>query len=416
MMRRRQGTISLASRLRSISVRDAGRWFCAAWRLVSPLARRQLARHYLQAALVAMVVAAAVASYLVMSAVGAGAARQVAARVLPAPLPADVLVFAPRPLPADLDRRMLRAVEIGHWEAIAVGEVYTASGRLTALGVSFDSRLVAALTLTAGQWPAGAPQGADGHAVFPDTAVGVVPGMITSLEVAGRTGWRQVRVLVTGLYRPPGAPLSGPLVDREVLTGLGEPVQHGVVAWLSPGYRLSAAKTRLERMFFDGVVITYDTPRVLAGDLSRRAWSPVLTVMGLVVTLAGAGLFNLMLISFLRRKRHLGMLRALGMDSSELGLLLILEAGLMSALGLFAGWGLAAALIWQLNRFHEPALHLVPGAFAVSAVLAAGILVLGSFIPVTLSRRATVDQLLYNRRVYLSPNPSCAQCGRCGGF
>jgi putative ABC transport system permease protein len=164
------------------------------------------------------------------------------------------------------------------------------------------------------------------------------------------------------------------------------------------------------------VVITYDTPRVLAGDLSRRAWSPVLTVMGLVVTLAGAGLFNLMLISFLRRKRHLGMLRALGMDSSELGLLLILEAGLMSALGLFAGWGLAAALIWQLNRFHEPALHLVPGAFAVSAVLAAGILVLGSFIPVTLSRRATVDQLLYNRRVYLSPNPSCAQCGRCGGF
>jgi len=404
------------TRLGSIRWPDARRWVCTAWRLVCPLALRQLARHYLQAALVAMVVAGAVASYLVMSAAGAGAAREVAARVIPAALPADVLAYAPGPLPADLDRRMLRAVEIGHWERVAVGEVYTASGRYTALGVSFDSRLVAALNLTAGQWPAGTPQGAGAHAVFPDTALGIGPGMVTTLEVPGPAGWRQVRVLVTGLYRPLGAPITGPLVDREALVGLGEPVQQGVLAWLSPGYRLSAAKTRLERMFVGGVVIAYDTPRILAGELGRRAWSPVLTVMGLVVALAAAGLFNLMLMAFLRRKRYLGMLRALGMDSSELGLLLILEAGLMSALGLVAGWGLAAAVIWQLNRFHEPALHLVPAGFAISAVLAAGVLALGSFVPVTLSRRATVDQLLHNRRVYLSPNPSCAQCGRCGGF
>ncbi|HAI21837.1 MAG TPA: hypothetical protein DCM14_08090 [Clostridiales bacterium UBA8153] len=416
MMRRRAKEPSPVARWRSWRVRDLPRWLGPAWRLVRPLAHRQLARHGLQSAMVALVVAGAVASYLVMSAAGAGAAREAMAQVRPVPLFADVLAYAPGPLPADIDRRMARAVEIGHWEMVAVAEVYTASGRYTALGLSPTSRLLEALTLTAGRWPSGTPAGVHGHAVFPDHAVGISPGTITSLEVPGRHGWHTLHVLVTGLYRPPGAPFSGPLVDRETLIRLGDPVHQGVVGWLSPRYRLTAATARLARMFPQGTVVTRDTPGVLVLDLTRRAWSPVLTVMGLVVALAAAGLFSLMLLSFLRRKRYLGMLKALGLESSELGLLLVMEAGLMSVLGLITGWGMAAGLIWQLNRFHEPALRLGPGDLAASVLLAAGVLVLGSFIPVTLSRRATVDQLLHNRRVYLSPNPSCAQCGRCGGF
>jgi hypothetical protein len=45
-----------------------------------------------------------------------------------------------------------------------------------------------------------------------------------------------------------------------------------------------------------------------------------------------------------------------------------------------------------------------------------GVFYLGSLIPATISRQAPVAALLFNRRVYLNGNPSCARCGRCGGF
>lgn len=397
--------------------RNLCRQLGASLRLVCPLARRHVARHRLQSALLAVVVSVAVAAYILLTAVGATASRQAAAQVLPLGLPADLLAYAPGPLPADIDRRVFRVVEIDYWEPVAVAEVYTASGRYTALGLRFDSRLVAGLSLTSGRWPVGRPPGGvHGHAVFPDTAGGMIPGMVTTLGVPGQAGWHEVRVLVTGLYHSPGAPVSGPLVSLDALALLGEAVHGGVVGWLGPGYTLRSAVAKLGGLFAQGVVITRDTPQELARSLTRRSLSPVRAVMGLVVTLAAAGLFNLMLFSFLRRKRYLGTLKALGLESSELGLLLVAEAGFMSFLGMFGGWVLASGLIWGINRYNEPALRLEVGALAASAWLAAGALVLGSWIPVTLTRRATVDQLLYNRRVYLNPNPSCAQCGRCGGF
>jgi hypothetical protein len=73
-------------------------------------------------------------------------------------------------------------------------------------------------------------------------------------------------------------------------------------------------------------------------------------------------------------------------------------------------------LIHQLEQRAGMTLTLRPGAVIGAVILAIGVFYLGSLIPATISRQAPVDALLFNRRVYLNGNPSCARCGRCGGF
>jgi hypothetical protein len=61
-------------------------------------------------------------------------------------------------------------------------------------------------------------------------------------------------------------------------------------------------------------------------------------------------------------------------------------------------------------------LTITTGSMMLGAFYSLAVFTAATWLPVTLSSRATVDQLLHNRRVYLNPNLSCAQCGRCGGF
>jgi hypothetical protein len=74
------------------------------------------------------------------------------------------------------------------------------------------------------------------------------------------------------------------------------------------------------------------------------------------------------------------------------------------------------ALIDWLNLVVETTLIFRPGSIIWAAVFSLVVFYLGSFIPATICRQAPVNALLFNRRVYLNGNPSCAQCGRCGGF
>jgi ABC-type antimicrobial peptide transport system permease subunit len=189
-----------------------------------------------------------------------------------------------------------------------------------------------------------------------------------------------------------------------------------VAGYLTAGGSLERASSRLQQLFWDGTTVTSASGRQLAHTLGRAALSPVRTVAGMVALFAAAGVFALLLLSFLKHKRYFGILKALGMESSEVGLLLVLEGLLVAVSGTGCGWIIALVLVRVVNRHTALPLVLRAELFAASLVLAAGAFLVASWVPVALTRRATVDQLLHNRRVYLDPNPSCAQCGRCGGF
>lgn len=142
-----------------------------------------------------------------------------------------------------------------------------------------------------------------------------------------------------------------------------------------------------------------------------RAYLPWQAVSGMVALTAAAAVSCVLAVSFLGRKRALGILKVIGATRSDFTRLMLVECGYLGLAGIPLGLFFGVAL----NRF---ALGTPVPISAVPISLTLGVLALclGAFLPQRLLRNATCDQLLNNKAVYAISNPSCAECGLCGGF
>jgi putative ABC transport system permease protein len=222
---------------------------------------------------------------------------------------------------------------------------------------------------------------------------------------------------VVGAYRPVSV-LSACLVmldsDAQALDAGRQP--NALFGFVDEGTDMRELETRTQGVLPEARVYSAVSPGTQVAGLVASVLSPANIATSFVFGLGGLGMFNLQLLSFLRRKREIGILRALGMDARDAGVLLFLEGFALAIAGTALGSVAAHVVVKQVGPVLPYTLSISPWAPFRAGLYSLLVFVAATWIPVALSARATVDQLLYNRRVYLRPNLSCANCGRCGGF
>ena len=380
-------------------------------RLVFPLALRHLKRNRGQSVSLALVICLAVGLYLVASAAMRSSIEAQGARAQPVWAPADVVLYGPNvivqgQLRSDLSSRL----GMRYSEVALVKEAQSSQGTVMVIGTKFPPALLQHLELP----PELREQLLDeeGVGLFPQTW-GYSLGDQVWFQWESEAGWQESLVKVIGLYEDPKGAWDAPLVARSLFTEVGEEPN----AWLGFDRNPYRAERSISgRLSSSDHVLTTVSGQNILRSMSNRAMGPVRILMAMGVLLAVLGMFNLLLLSFLRRKRQLGTLKALGMESGQLGLLLLSEGTIMAASGLVLGWLLGTGMAVLAGRELHTPLELSFTSYVGAGLIAALVFILASWAPVRLCRLATVDQLLHARRVYINPNPSCTNCGRCGGF
>jgi len=391
------------------------------FRVVHPLAVRSLRLRWAGSCLIALTVALSVTVFVLFSASSAGSRQAVAGRVRPLDLPGDLIIRSTAPIDGAILSAISGQADVRAARSTVVARLMTAAGETEVLGLTPDLLAPGRVILSAGRVPA-----ADGEIVIPtDMAerAGLKLGapFILRRLVGGRLV--EARAVIVGF----GRSRYGYFADRPLMT-IGA---LKAAFSLEPNVVIVEAddpvnvvrierflnNLRLSRPAAAGLrVVTARTPVIEAGSLVRGVFSSGRLAVFLVFVFAAIGVLDVLLLSFLQRKRPLGVLKALGFEDDDLVIYLSLEAGLMGLAGLLAGLTMAGVSVWILNRRTPTSLAISAWPIAGAAFLSLTIILVASWLPITLTRRAPVNALLQNRRVYLDPTSACAQCGRCGGF
>jgi len=137
----------------------------------------------------------------------------------------------------------------------------------------------------------------------------------------------------------------------------------------------------------DVSVITQDAVVSTFGAILDTLTLVLAAIAAISLTVAGIGIMNVMLVSVSERTREIGLLRAVGVQRSQVMAVFLTEAALLSAagalLGLLLGWALVQVLIGIF-----PALPAAAPMWAVGAAFGVAVLV-GVIFGIMPARRAT---------------------------
>lgn len=330
------------------------------WPLVRLLSSRQVRQHRAVTAVVSLAVAFTVASSFAVTAMAGAMIRGVKDRVGATLLPFDAVAMFTQETYA---RAFLS--KAAKWEGRAQVEVFlwaraeTPEGSVTVLGIAAD--------LQPGEFRPVAPSLPDWRSANP-SAVRAMPGA------------------------QEGALFS--------FTGAGDKDQ------------IAGEVQKLTSTYPGTIVVTPRSGLALAESTSRRASLPWQAVSAGALLMSAAAVSCVLTVTFLGRKRTLGIMRVLGGTTADLQRLFVLETAFLGGVGLPLGFLLGFA--FTARAFGVKA--ATAPCFLVSAAFGAAALLFGAYLPVRLVRNGSCDQLLNNRPVYAATNPSCAKCGLCGGF
>ncbi|MHB8945899.1 MAG: ABC transporter permease [Bacillota bacterium] len=383
--------------------------------VVRPLAFRSLRARWAGGALIALAVGLSVTVFVLFSAYFAATQQAVARRVKPLDLPGDLVVRASAPLEAGFLSGLGRQADVQAVTPAASAKMLTSVGEVEVLGLAAALLKDGEVTMAAGRPPA-APREIMVPAASAARA-GLKVGDEVSLTAIADGHAATSRAVLVGL----GQSRYGYFAERPVMTAEALQAASGLSANLAIVNTDNAFKVRRFVENFDprpaGLrVVTADSPGMEARGLVGGVFSSGRLAILFVYVFATLGVLNIILLSFLQRKRALGVLKALGLDNDDLQAYLLLEGALMGLVGLVAGLVASGILIAVFNRHTTSSFAASPGPMVLAAGLSLVVLYAASWLPITLTRRASVNALLQNRRVYLDADSACAQCGRCGGF
>lgn len=387
-------------------------------RVVRPLAFRSLRARRVGGALIALAVGLSVTVFVLFSAYFAATQQAVARRVEPLDLPGDLVVRASAPLGEEFTGALSRQADVRTVVPAVSATMLTTLGEVEVLGLGPALLKDGEVTVTSGRTPA-----APGELMVPEATAaraGLKVGDEVALTLLEDDHPVTSRATVVGL----GESRYGYFAGRPLTTATTLQEAFGLGPNLAVVHTDESGNTfRVQRFIRnysggpDGLrVVTADSPRTEARSLVGGVFSSGRLAILFVYVFATLGVLNIILLSFLQRKRALGVLKALGLDNDDLQAYLLLEGALMGVIGLVAGLVASGILITVFNRYTSSSFVASPWPMAVAAGLSLAVLYAASWLPVTLTQRASVNALLQNRRVYLDAESACAQCGRCGGF
>jgi putative ABC transport system permease protein len=169
---------------------------------------------------------------------------------------------------------------------------------------------------------------------------------------------------------------------------------------LAPGIAAGQA-TRDVRKVAPGFTITTGaevTQQVLAQE--SALFAPFFNLGNVLVAVAVLAVFNSMVIAVLQRTAELGVLRAIGLRSSQLGTVLVLEATGMVAIALAVGTGFGIVIytmgipLIAASTGLTVLWEVTPGPLLLAAAAAAVIAALGSVYPARMASRLPVLEAL----------------------
>ncbi|MEW6723854.1 MAG: ABC transporter permease [Bacillota bacterium] len=383
--------------------------------LVLPLALRHIRRNLSRSLFLVVGIGLLVYVYLLSGSYMGRATGLALKDVAAPPLPAD-MVFLKNAGNFISGSKALKAwAEVNSFEELYIWETETSVGQVrTAALVTDGSMLRQRMTLAAGQWFSDAKQVLLPAGLAQAAGLGVGDSFHLLRYSSGRAVATELTVI--GLYQISDLLLNGPILAPGAL-GLQGPTQgNTIISDVRAGRSVSTAARKTANYLEADRVITQEAAREYAARLISGSFSTTRQAVFLTFILGGLGILNIKLLAFLQRKRKMGILKAVGLDNVEMVSLLLLEGLILFLVGATVGATAAAITVEVLNRTAAEPYAISAFQLVLAIVLAMLVFLMAAWLPARLCQKATVDQLLHNRRVYVNPNPSCAQCGRCGGF
>ncbi|MDP2871163.1 MAG: ABC transporter permease [Bacillota bacterium] len=242
----------------------------------------------------------------------------------------------------------------------------------------------------------------------PGGSIGLVPAVGPSGQSLS-LGRVPDRFAVAGFYEPRDDWLSCPVlvVGEHQFSAAGRPT--ALFMWCAhPETFLKPLAAWIENRFIPSEVngpylaqrsplpllLRSDTAQVWGRDLQRAIYFPAGEAMFLLYIFFAVGLFALMLLSFLDRRRELAVMKTLGLTSPQIALVLYLEVGVVGLIGLAAGTAASVGLLAVARHASGQDLRLSWWVAASGAAFSALSLGLSVWFPIGLARLATVANLL----------------------
>jgi len=169
---------------------------------------------------------------------------------------------------------------------------------------------------------------------------------------------------------------------------------------------------RLSANYPGTMVVTPLTGKVVLEAQTKRSFAIWQMVSVFVLLASSVAISCVLTVSFLSRKRSFGIMRVLGTTTKEIRNMMLVEMAWVGVPGIVLGLATAMFLSEKITVFSGWS----SGAVVFSCLMGMGTMLLGVWLPIHLMKNATCEQLLNNRPVYVFSNPSCANCGLCGGF
>ena len=404
------------------------------WRALWGMARKNLRQAWLRNLVLALALTLAIAGDLLLGLFFTGLETRAGAMAATDYQNVPMVVFAP----ADVNMESWLS-----WSRYAGGfygsrnyeeaatfawrEGFTPAGRTRLMAVSFETPAFRSLAIE-GRWPFAADEVALPSPLATELDLG--PGDQVPLTVAGEAS--SVLHRITGVFVPEAlGPDRGPRTIRE--RDLDDSLNFPLLAvrptgseadrWPANGALITVRaadaaalerrmRSYLEREYpvqpalrrtslVEPVFMRPDMGSEQGSLLGRQIFAPGRRALAASFVFVGTGIFVILLIAFIERKRELAVLKTVGMNNNMVLNMVLLELGAVAAVALALGSGLALGV----GNVVAQAVEYVPpptvGAWLWAFVHTAAVLGLATILPVSMMRLASVQQLLQNERLYL---------------
>jgi hypothetical protein len=332
----------------------------------------------------------------------------------PLALPSDLALY----LPAGLEPEELDAVRSYHWIAEAEQAILipatTNLGTADLLLLPAGARCLAGLgRLVTGSLPGAGQCMLPARLAAQGSPAAAPGGRLTVVPSRGpgqnRTWTPPLEAEISGLYEPAAEwPAATVLVlSPDGLRAAGAPnlvflwlfhpedSERRVAAWLENALTPPEVEAFYLAQRADLPLVLRQSTAVAWGQALQRAiYFPTGEAMFLLYVFFGVGVFTLMLLGFMDRRRELAVMKTLGLTSPQVGVILYLEVALIGMAGLAGGTAVSAGLLALVRRAAGSEFRLSPLVVASGALFSALSLLGSVWFPIGLARLATVSSLL----------------------
>lgn len=406
-------------------------------------------------------VAFTVAGYLVVSSYWADAASVSTARAEPLnfpylkstvvhaylstpPVSADPNVPSPprKYVPFFNDAELDRVRRLSGVEELSVAlsqDSFSRFGSMEYLSIETGNPLWKDLSLISGSLPYSASE-----ILIPDSVqdassyIGQVVTVKVTRAIAPRTYWKDPVIVdsydpspskeltVVGVYRPSSVMISGLigwLPVRRVESYPEADPEKVVMEWPTPNtvflklsnpaeaHSVSSAWSTLYPEMPEAefpmippskVEWTPDLPENLMREATSHVATPLFNNLISAFSLGAIGIFASMFISFLDRRKELGIMKTVGIDNTHTAQTISMEAIFAGVLGTVLGILAAAVVTTHSVAGISGNAIAIPWSALVRGVVIAGVVLAGAtYIPSAMARQGTVMELLYGRPIPL---------------